>query len=300
MPGVRSVLFLNALGDTVGTFGRAGEGPGEFRVAARSYRIGGERLAVVDPALHRITIIDSVRRLIEVQTIPTPHDPFTLQLARGGWLASQVAHASATDSGIVLRSRSGSSRVDTVALVHTPAPVRVPLGETAINTPPEYSASDSWGLSEDGGIWIARGGDNRVDLYPSDGTMQKGNPVAFARISTTDADRRLWRGMPAPERFQVAARPLAARKAPFQDVKRSANGEFWFWLNQPAGHATEVYACRTATSQELLRVRLPAAHKIVGLSATQVLVYRETADGAVALSGHRRPGCNRTSAHAGV
>lgn len=245
----------------------------------------------MDPALHRITIVDSARQFIEVQAVPAPHDPFTLQLARDGVFASLIAHSSSADSAVVIRTRPGLSGVNTVASLHRPAPVLVPLGETAINTPPEYAAHDSWGLADDGGVWIARGDDNRIDRYPNVGPYRRGNAVDFARITTKDADRRLWRGMPAPERFQVPERPLAPQKAPFQEVRRSGDGEFWLWLNQTSGYTTEVFACRTDESQESLRVRLPSAHKIVGLSTSQVFVYRETADGVVALSAHARPRC---------
>ncbi len=133
-----------------------------------------------------------------------------------------------------------------------------------------------WGVFDDGRVWIARGGDNRVDLIEATGRTVAGSSVPHAVIRTTDDDLRLWRGMPAPATFDGVKRAIAPVKAPFQEVTGSAAGDLWFWLNQTAGYRQELYACRVGTDGETRRVWLPAAHKIVAIGRRHLYVYGES------------------------
>jgi hypothetical protein len=212
-------------------------------------------------------------------------------MATDGAIFSLAPVSDIADSVSLAVHRSGDTpKGIEVVRLHRPQRVFVPLGDIAINTPPEYAPFDAWGTLPGGEAWVARGADNRLELIRRGG-RESGPAVPFARIATVPADRDRWRGLPAPERFRVRERPLSPMKGPFQGVVRATDGEFWMWLNQPAGHRVELYACRTLGSGELLRVTLPNAHKLLALGPDRAYVYGEDKDGTPMLSVHARPRC---------
>jgi hypothetical protein len=285
--GERSLLLVDAQGTPVDSLGRAGEGPGEFRQLGNVFVLADGRFAVVDQALRRVTFVRRGSREMEAVPIPAGHDAATLRITTGGEWTSQRAIGERQDSLAIIGSRSPHESLATIARIHAPATQFIPLGDMAINAAPEYAARDVWGIS-DAGTWIARGADNSTELVGPDGQLTRFQAEPFARISTVAADRDRWRGLPAPERFKAVARPLAPVKGPFQEVVGSRDGVLWFWLNQPAGHARELYAARRIGSEEWLRLSLPDAHKIVAVGPHHLFVYGMVGDG-VFLSAHARP-----------
>ncbi len=276
---------------TVAEMGRSGAGPGEYQVAARAFVDTAGGLHVLDPVLQRVTHYNASGQHLGATAVTSVAGVESLMMAVDGAFFSIAPLPGLADSVSLVVHRSGDvAEAIEIARLHRPLPVLVPLGEIAINTPPEYAPFDSWGALAGGEAWIARGADNRLELIRGGG-RESGPAVPFARIETVPADRDRWRGLPAPERFRVSARPLAPVKAPFQGVVRGADGEYWMWLNQPAGHSSERYACRTLESSELLIVSVPNAHKVLALGADRVYVYGEDADGTPMLSAHPRPGC---------
>lgn len=105
-----------------------------------------------------------------------------------------------------------------------------------------YAPHDRCGLLRNGTLWIARGTSNRVVWIDSSGRLTHGSPRAYASIRTTDADLRRLDGLPTPAILDTITRSMSPVKAPFQNVVASADGEIWFWLNQPAGYQEELYA----------------------------------------------------------
>lgn len=291
VPGERRVLVLDSLCSTVAEMGRAGAGPGEYRVAARPFVDTAGGLHVLDPVLQRVTHYDASGAHIGATAVTDGSSVESLMMATDGVVFSIAPLTDVEDSVLLVvhRALDGSEAVE-IARLHRPASVLVPLGEIAINTPPEYTPFDAWGVLPGGEAWVARGADNRLELIRSGG-REFGPPVPFARIATVPADRDRWRGLPAPERFRVSTRPLSPVKAPYQGVVRADDGEYWMWLNQPAGHSSELYACRTLESSELLRVIVPNAHKVLAVGPDRVYVYGEDADGTPMLSAHSRPRC---------
>jgi hypothetical protein len=291
VPGERRVLVLDSLCDTVAEMGRAGAGPGEYRVASRPFvdSVGG--LHVLDPVLQRVTHYNASFEHLGATAVTDGVSVESLMIASDGAVFSIEALAEIDDSvALVVRGAGDVSEGIEIARLHRAVPVFVPLGDIAINAPPEYTPFDAWGALPGGDAWVARGADNRLELIRRGG-RESGPPVPFARIETVPADRDRWRGLPAPEHFRVSTRPLSSVKAPFQDVVRAADGEYWMWLNQPAGHDSERYACRTLESGELLRVIVPNAHKVLAVGPDRVYVYGEDAEGTPMLSAHARPRC---------
>ncbi len=293
VPGEKRVLVLDSLCNTVAELGRAGAGPGEYQVAARAFVDTAGGLHVLDPVLQRVTHYNAAGEHLGATAVTAGHDVESLMMAANGSVFS-IAPLTGVDDSVSLvvhRALDVSGAIE-IARLHRPVPVLVPLGEIAINTPPEYAPFDAWGTLPSGDAWVARGADNRLELIRGDSGVS-GPPVAFARIETVPADRDRWRGLPAPARFRVSARPLSQIKAPFQGVVRADDGEYWMWLNQPAGHSAELYACRTLESNELLRVIVPNAHKVLAVGPDRVYMYGEDAEGIPMLSAHSRPRCAR-------
>ena len=291
VPGESGVLVLDSQCSTVAEMGRFGAGPGEYRVAARAFVDIAGGLHVLDPVLQRITHYSASGEHLGATAVTDGPSVESLMMASDGAVFSIAPLTDVDDSVslVVHRALDVSEGIE-LARLHRPLPVLVPLGETAINTPPEYTPFDAWGTLPGGEAWVARGADNRLERIRG-GSRASGPPVPFARIETVPADRDRWRGLPAPENFRVSSRPLSPVKAPFQGVVRAEDGEYWMWLNQPAGHSSERYACRTLDSGELLRVTLPNAHKVLALGPDRVYVYGEDGDGTPMLSAHARPRC---------
>jgi hypothetical protein len=293
VPGEKRVQVLDSLCSTVAEMGRVGAGPGEYQVAARPFVDTEGGLHVLDPVLQRVTHYNAGGEYLGATAVTAGPNVESLMMAVDGAVFS-IAPLTGVDDSVSLvvhRALDVSDAIE-IGRLHRPVSVLVPLGEIAINTPPEYTPFDAWGTLPGGEAWVARGADNRLELIRDDSRIS-GPPVPFARIETVPADRDRWRGLPAPERFRVSARPLSPLKAPFQGVVRADDGEYWMWLNQPAGHSSELYACRTLESSELLRVIVPNAHKVLAVGPDRVYVYGEDADGTPMLSAHSRPRCAR-------
>ena len=290
--GETSLIVVDSLCHTVATLGREGAGPGEYRFASQAFVDSAGGLHVLDQVLHRVTHYDASLNYVGETPVVGAANIATLALSRDGnvLFTAPVEGVEDTVALTVQRSLTNTARLTWMRL-HRPARVMVPIGEIALNTPPEYAAFDAWGALPGGLAWVARGADNSLSEYTG-GASRSGPAVAFDRIATVAADRDRWRGLPAPERFRVETRPLAPAKAPFQGVLRADDGEYWMWLNQPAGYTSEHYACRTLESMELLRITLPNAHKVVALGPTRVLLYGEDADGTPMLSSHARVRCS--------
>lgn len=291
VPGERRVLVLDSLCSAVAEMGRAGAGPGEYRVAARPFVDTAGGLHVLDPVLQRVTHYTASFEHLGATAVSEGPSVQWLMMAVDGAVFSVAPLADIDDSvALVVHRAVDVPEGIEIARLHRAVPVFVPLGDIAINMPPEYTPFDAWGTLPGGAAWVARGADNSLELIRRGG-RESGPPVPFARVATVPADRDRWRGLPAPEHFRVSTRPLSPVKAPFQEVVRAADGEYWMWLNQPAGHDSERYACRTLESGELLRVIVPNAHKVLAVGPDRVYVYGEDAEGTPMLSAHARPRC---------
>jgi hypothetical protein len=182
---------------------------------------------------------------------------------------------------------------DTLALIGEPPRTFVSLGNVGLNIPAEYAARDVWGILPDGSLWIARGEDNRVDWVAPNRTIAHGSARAFPMIRTVAADRQRLDGMPAPRILDSVERDVAPFKAPFQEVKAGPEGDLWFWMNQPAGYATELYSVVARDGVERVRVTLPGAHKIVAVSRAYIYVLGEDASGDWVITRHLKPSAAR-------
>lgn len=141
-----SVRIFSAEGEPLGTVGRAGEGPGEFRwIRSVGWRTR-DSLAVYDLSMRRMTVVPLDRgeaRTVSVGTRPTPLNPipdfphYAVMGANGSVMAVVQGHSSA-------ESETREERVDLLG----PDPGRTRTVVALVTDYPQVSArSSSWSAS---------------------------------------------------------------------------------------------------------------------------------------------------------
>ncbi|MBK6496277.1 MAG: hypothetical protein IPG05_14470 [Gemmatimonadetes bacterium] len=181
----------------------------------------------------------------EHRAIPAGLSPFLL---RADTLGNQLGvgpgapQAAPGDSAPVVRLRAAATTVDTVGFVERLQTAPIQIGQMGMMAPAEYAPRDLWGVDHDGTVWIARGSRRVLEFISREGTLTT-FPLPFAPIPTVDADRALFRGLPAPEGLDRAARELAPIKGPFQEVRADLSGRY-FPLAESAGGLHHGAVCR--------------------------------------------------------
>lgn len=288
MMGLGAVLLHDFDSGRTDTVGRGGGGPGEFARAGQVVEWGVDRFAVLDPVLRRATVFRIAGVVDTLVPFPVSHaTEAAIPHVSEVWVSP--GGAPVRDSVPLLRLAATSSPPDTLGLLGEPPRRFLPLGNVGLNLSAEYAARDIWGILPDGRVCIARGEDNRVDWIGPHSALARGVPRAFPVIRTVAADRQLLDGLPAPKILDSVERDMAAIKAPFQDVRAGPKGDLWFWMNQPAGYATELYSVLASDGSERIRVTLPGAHKIIAVSRTYLYVLGEDASGEWVITRHQKP-----------
>ncbi len=284
------LLVLGANGADSTTIGRAGGAPGEFRMPSALLPINNEQFGVVDLGLRNLTVFDHRFAVNDVHPVPLDHDPATVvMLPDKRWL-SEDRTARAGDGVPLVESSTDSAPPRVLTMLYRPATVFIERGATGFNLDVEYQGRDVWGVLPDGTVWIARVLDNRVTWITHHGVTESA-PLEFAHIPTVEGDRRRWRGLPAPS-FADFDRPIAKVKGAFQNVVATDAGELWYWLNQPDGHTSELYRCRTRDNTWGNTVRLPYGSKLLRIGARAAYVYQVTSDGDERLGAYTVPACS--------
>jgi len=178
-------------GRHLGTFGRSGSGPGEYRVISALYRTRGDTLLVVDPRNQRITrLLPSMETLgaITLEPIPWVHAPGTPggQPLRG-FVALQVKGV--LDDGSLLATH-------TTRAVRTPDVTTVSRDTLQLRLlNPATGAVDSVGMVVSG-QWF--------QFFPGDGSFTFGQPPWGYVESLAVARDRYYYG--TGENFQIEER----------------------------------------------------------------------------------------------
>jgi hypothetical protein len=288
LPGLIHLEFATGRRDTIG---RAGDGPGEYRAPSFVFALPAGRIGVVDGVARRVTVLAPALTFEEHRAIPAGLSPFLLRadtLGNQFGVGPGAPQAAPGDSAPVVRLRAAATAVDTVGFVERLQTAPIQIGQMGVMVPAEYAPRDLWGVDMDGTVWIARGSRRAVDVIGPDGTRAT-FPLPFAPIPTVDADRALFRGLPAPEGLDRAARELAPIKGPFQEVRTDLSGRYFLWLNQPAGYTTEQYAEFDRSGAHLRTVVLPQSWKIIAVSAAAIYAAREAESGEWVVRRYERP-----------
>ena len=288
LPGLLKIDMVTGRQDTIG---RAGDGPGEFRTPSFVQELAGGRVAVLDGLARRITIWSPSLAFEQNLQPPAALSPFLLRFdSLGNAYSTQTPNGpfQPHDSLAVLRVRVGTQTVDTIAFVQRLQTTMLQIGATMMGVPAEYASRDLWGVLPDGTVWIGRGERRELEIIRRD-ARRTTYALPFAATPTVDADRKRFRGLPAPAEVAAAVRPMAPVKGPFQEIRADAAGHFFLWLNQPAGYVEELYAEFNSEGQWIRTIRLPAATKIIAVGIASVYSAQEATDGSWILRRHPRP-----------
>lgn len=288
LPGILRVSLVSGEQDSIG---RAGDGPGEFRSPFFVQLINDGSVLVLDGLARRVTILDSSLTFSKQFTDFGGLSPFTLRYDTLGNSYS-VATASGPftngDTLAILRRRANETTLDTISFVQRLQVHPLQFGANMMMVPAEYAPRDIWGIHPDGDVWVARGARRELERIAADGTVSR-SPLPFAAIPTSDADRRLFRGLPAPAAMDTVTRVIAPTKGPFQEVRAAPDGHLFLWLNQPAVYSRELVAEFDRQGRLLRTFSIPAASKLVAVSRAYVYTTQESADGTWVLRRHPRP-----------
>jgi hypothetical protein len=284
------VLLANLDDGTVDTFGRVGDGPGEYRGPSLSLVRHGHP-GILEVMQHRITIwnpdgtLDSTIPILDVGSFQLRVDTlghlYAEQPSSAGFVVrgQEIDSLSPKDSTWIYRMRPPGAGRDTVARLHEIGWEVVRFKGGVMRSRRLYASPDQWGVLPDGTLWILRGEQNRVDRRSPDGTWSVGEPRPWTAIRSTDKDRvYIDNGWIKVE--DSVQQPMAEVKGPFQDGAVAApDGEVWAQLNTVAGDSVTRYEVFPVTGPSMRTVIVSAGRKIIAVTARHVYAVHEDEDG---------------------
>lgn len=184
------------------------------------------------------------------------------------------------DSAVVVRTDSGSVRVDTIARL-TPLDVAEVLSEQGRRFERRvFSGQDRWGVLPDGSLWVARVYANRVDWRSPDGEWRRGDVLPDRVLEVTRYDRELFiRKFPRELRTTAQRLPFAPVKPPFEEGLTSATGEVWLVKSRASADSAGRYHVIGRRGELLRDVRLPGQGRIVAVGRDAALAVESTRNG---------------------
>lgn len=187
------------------TLGRRGRGPGEYTTAQSLFATAGDSSLLVDQAARRWLILDGPK---VVRT--TPPDAELVRVHRWGVLAADsrgcvwrgelpptrpgVQEMSSADSGVVIRTHIATGAVDTMARLQT-APLRVtvaPAGAGMVTSAAALAVGEQLVVFGDGGFAVVRLNPYRLQMYDSQGRLQRDLALPYERIPFTNREREAY------------------------------------------------------------------------------------------------------------
>ncbi|MEO7985119.1 MAG: hypothetical protein ABI766_01210 [Gemmatimonadales bacterium] len=249
----KSKLFLNAdlktgKVDTVGT--RVDSLPAKASAAQYKFpgwvaHLGGDTVALVDFAGQRTTLWNERGEALSVLQIPpyAGQSPVLLydtlghaykidyQAILGG---GEPGKTFRPDSIAVLRIGLKAFKADTVANLRAPEYGSATFGEQSQEAAKVFAPNDFFGVFADGGAWVARGHENRVDWRSPDGKWTSGKARDYTKLPVTQADRERvlaqvreqGKQYGMPQELKIVY-PFADTKPPFDFALGRPNGEVW-------------------------------------------------------------------------
>jgi hypothetical protein len=186
--------------------GTEGQGPGEYRQPDAVWPLPGDSTLLIDLGNGRMTALGpglafgptsplstGDPRSGMVVAIPQAVDADGNVYSRGmgGGMGVQLP-----DSGAILRITRGSFAIDTVAMYKLQERIRTTSGgpnnqSVSISQVP-LSEEDAWGAAPDGSVVVARSSAYRVEWFAPDGTVTRGEPVAFEPVPIGTPEKEEW------------------------------------------------------------------------------------------------------------
>lgn len=288
--GSQEIRIFGSAGQHRRSFGREGEGPGEFRAIAALRQIVGDSLVVWDARLRRFTVFDpsgALTRSYSIQHEVLNPDILGI-LADGGaviggpWFDFGDDGPSERLVPIYARQMVISPTgelVDTLPRQPYGRFGRTMRGVTVIGRP--LFAALLTAAADDGGYWVGTGEMEEVVRYGLDGTVRRivrwpgaeravtGELVDTAlQCDLEDADP----ARHAAIRQMYASRPVADRFPPYEEIGVDREGALWVrgW-EPPCSEGPSRWMVFAPGGEHLAHVETPARMRVLEIGSDYVI-----------------------------
>jgi hypothetical protein len=296
-----AILVVDLASGSVRKIGRQGRGPNEFQRPGGIYHATDGGVAfVVDRSQPRVFVIDrngtlTAMRSIEqrgVQSSADKIDPRRIDAALHAYFVDQGAllrprpGQTASDSAALLRFDPARQHADTVARLFRTRPTSITTRDRlTLSRTPIFSPADGWAVIPDGSIAVVRAVPYRVDWFAPTGQMSVGQPIAYAPVKVTDADRENRgesRASVSGGGTSGSGRPMGISsdtKPEFASVKPAFDPEaivvgpdsrVWVGRFVAAESKQVVYDAFDRRGSRVDRIALPARSRLVGFGPNAV------------------------------
>jgi len=326
----QALVVLDLEGGGADTLGGVGQGPAEYRQPDAVFRMPGDSTLLVDLGNARLTVLAPDGSFTETMPIaqgqPGPGGGLQIITPAGVDSLGRIYFRpfgggpgrGLPDSAAVVRWDRRVASMDTVARVKLPAMSQSTSGggdDRSVSVMPiPLSPQDGWAVGWDGRVVAVRAPDYYVEWIGPDGSVTRGQPVAYEPVPIRRADKEEWieglggglrigmtiengerrvslgRGggsgaSPDPDQFNW---PEA--KPPFDAgaVWVSPEGRAWVRRYVPAGQAGLVDVLSRDGRLER-QITLPPKRNIVGFGRGVVYLIRTDDLGLQWLERYRRP-----------
>ncbi|MEO8202023.1 MAG: hypothetical protein ABI679_15935 [Gemmatimonadota bacterium] len=324
--GIEEVLLVADLKTgKADTLGRAGQGPGEYKMPDALYPMAGGGTLLLDLGNGRLNFLGTDTKYRESAPIAqSNNEGMLVVLPRATDSQGRIyfqpfsggAGRGIPDSASVVRWDRTRARFDTVARVKLPA-LNVqssggPNNQRQSMRPRPYPAQDIWAVAPDGRIVLVRASDYHLDIVGTDGRVTHGRPVTFSPVAIRDGDKRDWvaeqagglrvnmqnrngqmsmafsrGGQDDAEENAIAETEWPASKPPFVAAWVTPEGQVWVERSVPSGSARTIDVF-DATGNLSSRVILPVGRRVAGFGAGVVYLRQADKDDLQWLERYRR------------
>jgi hypothetical protein len=316
----RIIHLVDFARGTAERIAREGSGPNEIVQPTSLLPLPGDTTAVWDGRNARLLYIGPDGKPLRADRLAADNGAaMTLELraprytdaaGRIYFAGIPVVHGAGADSIPLIRFDRRSARIDTVGTLRAPkaepATVGPPGRQVTLALTNPFGPQHEWIVTKDGRVGIVRSPDYRVDwTHPA---KHIGAEIPFAPIPLTETDKDHWR---RGQRSAVFTRDANSRgtepavsmipepsawpthKPPFLprigSVLADPLGRIWVLRAAAAAEPSSVYDVFDAESRIVLRVTVPAQHRVVGFGPSAVYTTRADADDLLRLNRHELP-----------
>jgi hypothetical protein len=314
-------------GAVAGSFGRRGEGPGEFQGVERVVRLPGDTMLLTDWVARRVTLVHPDTGILRLEAVPTRgvRQSFVVAgvLSNGEWMfvpsAVRLLHRSAgpepdtTRQPLpigLFRSGSGAEHLDTIIVQISPALTQFPSREggttETVEGPRRFSAWP-FGLVWEGSPVTVPNDGWRLLVHGGEGALRSVIRINRPRTAVTagfkdsmvvdhiEQMRRLLEAQPELARYEnVDDAEFNARNAPWVDslppfgTEVSSAGKL-LWL-ETLRFKREMPAVLLAFHPDgrlMGRLTVPGEGRILAIADDRIAVRTENDDGIARIQVYR-------------
>lgn len=303
--------------------GRAGEGPGEYRLPSRLLPLRGDTTALLDLQDARLLTITPSGEAGDVLGVgsgaalrptvpPSASDIANHFYGRASPIRTMPdGSRQTTDSAAILRWRHGESP-DTAAFVAVDREgYRIEGGFVRSSPIPPFAPRPAWSVSIDGWVAVAYPDPYHVVLVKPDGLTLQGPVIPYDGLRVTDAHKRAYREAAERPRPMLSVRrndpgsgTVTMLRRPFREpsewpdvlppflatavVQFDVDGDLWIERTTDAG-APAAYDVIRRDGSVRGHVVLPAGRRLAGFGREDVYLVRRDEFDLEYLERYRRP-----------